>query len=73
MGKLFFDLANYAVRGYAGDSESYFQTVEKYFGKKLKCKVDVLYLSKTNLSKSQVRDKILSPDIIYVGHWYLCW
>jgi len=51
----------------SGDSESYFQTVEKYFGKKLKCKVNVLYLSKTNLSKSQVRDTILSSDIIYVG------
>jgi dipeptidase E len=51
----------------SGDSESYFQTVEKYFGKKLKCKVDVLYLSKTNFSKNQVRDTILSSDIIYVG------
>ena len=27
----------------SGDSESYYKTVENYFGKKLKCKVDVLY------------------------------
>jgi len=51
----------------SGDSESYFSTVEKYFGKKLKCKVNVLYLTKSNLSKKMLRDKILSTDIIYVG------
>ena len=51
----------------SGDSEPYLQTVEKYFGKKLKCKVDVLYLSKNIFSENQIRDKILASDIIYVG------
>lgn len=51
----------------SGDSESYFKTVEKYFGKKLKCKVDVLYLSKNILSAHQIQNRILSSDIIYVG------
>ncbi len=51
----------------SGDSESYFATVEKYFGKKLGCKTDVLYLAKSKLSKKQIKNKILSADIIYVG------
>lgn len=51
----------------SGDSELYFKTVEKYFGKKLKCKVDVLYLTKTNFSNDKIRTTILSSDIIYVG------
>ncbi|MHB1089844.1 MAG: Type 1 glutamine amidotransferase-like domain-containing protein [Ilumatobacteraceae bacterium] len=51
----------------SGDSESYIQTVQKYFGKKLECKIDILYLTKTNLSKEQIRNKILSADIVYVG------
>ena len=51
----------------SGDSESYYKTVENYFGKKLKCKVDVLYLTKTDLSKEKIRSKILFSDIIYVG------
>jgi len=51
----------------SGDSEGYFATVEKYFGKKLGCKTDVLYLTKAKLSKEQIRSKILSADIVYVG------
>lgn len=51
----------------SGDSEGYFATVEKYFGKKLGCKTDVLYLTKAKLSKDKVKSKILSADIIYVG------
>lgn len=51
----------------SGDSESYFKTVENYFGKKLKCKVDVLYLTKTNFSTDKIRTIILSSDIVYIG------
>lgn len=51
----------------SGDSESYIQIVQKYFGKKLECKIDVLYLTRTKLSKERIRNKILSADIIYVG------
>lgn len=51
----------------SSDSEGYYKTVEKHFGKKLKCKVDVLYLLKEKLSKKEIEDKILKSDIIYVG------
>ncbi|MEI7709137.1 MAG: Type 1 glutamine amidotransferase-like domain-containing protein [bacterium] len=51
----------------SGDSEGYFSTVEKYFGKKLGCKTEVLYLTKAKLSKDQIKSKILSADIVYVG------
>lgn len=51
----------------SGDSESYFATVEKYFGKKLGCKTDVLYLTKAKISEEQIKNKILSADIVYAG------
>ncbi len=51
----------------SSDSEGYYNTVEKYFGKKLGCKIDVLYLIKNKLSKKEIEDKILKSDIIYVG------
>ncbi len=51
----------------SSDSEGYYKTVEKHFGKKLGCKVDVLYLIKEKLSKKEIRDRILKSDIIYVG------
>jgi dipeptidase E len=49
------------------DSEIYWKQVQKYFGKFLKCKTDVLFLIKGRPSREQIRDKILSADIIYVG------
>lgn len=49
------------------DSEGYYKTVEKHFGKKLGCKVDVLYLIKEKLSKKEIEDKIFKSDIVYVG------
>ena len=36
----------------SGDSEGYVQVVQKYFGKKLGCKVDTLYLVKQKISKA---------------------
>jgi dipeptidase E len=51
----------------SSDSESYWKHVQKYFGGFLKCKTDVLFLIKEQLSKEQIRKKILSADIIYVG------
>jgi len=50
----------------SSDSQSYFEIVKKHFSK-LGCKPDVLYLIKTKLSKKQIKNKILSSDIIYVG------
>jgi dipeptidase E len=51
----------------SSDSERYCRRVRDYFGKFLKCRTDVLQLIKERPSKEQIRDKILSADIIYVG------
>ncbi|MEK7097966.1 MAG: Type 1 glutamine amidotransferase-like domain-containing protein [Patescibacteria group bacterium] len=51
----------------SSDSEGYVKTIEKHFGQKLKCKIDVLYLIKENLSKKEIEDKIYKSDIVYVG------
>ncbi|MDD3084217.1 MAG: Type 1 glutamine amidotransferase-like domain-containing protein [Candidatus ainarchaeum sp.] len=50
----------------SSDSQGYFEVVKKHFSK-LGCKVDVLYLINTNVSKKQIMKKILNTDIIYVG------
>lgn len=49
------------------DSESYYQVIQNYYGVRLGCKTDVLYLIKEKPSKKEIRDKVLSSDIIYVG------
>jgi dipeptidase E len=49
------------------DSELYFETVKKHFGKKLGCIIDALYLIKEKLSKKEIQNKILTADIVYVG------
>jgi dipeptidase E len=49
------------------DSEIYWQRVRKYFGDFLKCKTEVLFLIKEKPSRKQIRSKISSADIIYVG------
>jgi dipeptidase E len=51
----------------SSDSESYYEIVKNYFGKKLGCKTDVLYLIKEKLSKKEIREKIVKSDIVYVG------
>jgi len=51
----------------SSDSEGYYKTVEKHFGKKLRCKTDVLYLIKSKQFKKEIENKILNSDIIYVG------
>ncbi len=51
----------------SSDSENYYKGVEKYFGKKLGCKTDVLYLIKETPSPKAIKNKILGADIIYVG------
>ena len=49
------------------DWEGYFEAVEKYFGKKLGCKVDRLLMVKEKPSAKIIKDKILGADIVYVG------
>lgn len=51
----------------SGDSESYYGVVKNYFGKKLGCSTDVLYLTKHPLTIAEISKKIFSADIIYVG------
>lgn len=53
----------------SGDSKSYYEIFSKYYGKKLKCKIDVLYLisKKERPTKNEIKKKIMSSDIIYVG------
>jgi len=51
----------------SSDSESYYEVVKKYFGKKLGCKTDVLYLIKEDLSQKEIKEKILKSNIVYVG------
>lgn len=51
----------------SGDSHLYWGTFQKYYGQKLGCKTDVLYLFDHNSSSKQIREKILCSDIIYVG------
>ena len=51
----------------SSDSQGYFETVKKHFGKRLGCKVDALWLIDNVQTKKAIRDKILSADIVYVG------
>jgi dipeptidase E len=51
----------------SSDSERYCGYVQEYFGKFLKCKIDVLLLVKERPSNEQIRKKIRAADIIYVG------
>ena len=51
----------------SGDSVGYFSTFQRYYGTQLGCKTDVLYLIKERPSVEEMRRKILSSDIVYVG------
>jgi len=51
----------------SSDSETYWERVQNYFGDFLKCRTDALFLMKEKPSREQIRSKISSADIIYVG------
>jgi|SRR5271163_4993351 len=51
----------------SSDSGRYWGHIQKYFGTFLKCKTDVLCLIKERPSQEEIRKKITSADIIYVG------
>jgi dipeptidase E len=51
----------------SSDSESYYEIVKKHFGKRLGCKIDVLCLIKNKPDIKEIKTKILTADIIYVG------
>lgn len=49
------------------DSVDYGETIKYIYGKELNCQVDILYLIDNNISEEEIKNKILSSDIIYVG------
>lgn len=51
----------------SSDSERYWQRVQIHFGTRLNCKTDVLFLIKEQPSRAEIRRKIMSADVIYVG------
>lgn len=51
----------------SGDSPLYYDVVDGYFGKRLGCDVEVLYLIKEKPRFDEIEEKIMSSDIIYVG------
>lgn len=51
----------------SGDAEGYWKTFQDVYGGRLKCKTDVLFLTKERLSSSKIRNKIIFADLIYVG------
>jgi dipeptidase E len=51
----------------SSDSELYWQHISEYFGDFLKCQTDVLWLLKERPSRDEIKRKIFSADIIYVG------
>ena len=51
----------------SSDFEPYWKHISEYFGDSLKCRTDVLWLLKERPSRNEIRRKILSADIIYVG------
>lgn len=51
----------------SSDNESYADVVKRYFGKKLGCVVDTMYVYSHVTGKQAIVDQIASADIIYVG------
>lgn len=51
----------------SSDSETYWDAVRKYFSGFLGCQTDVLRLILEKPSPRQIREKILSADVVYVG------
>lgn len=51
----------------SSDHKGYWKIMDRYYGKRLGCKTDVLWLLKNPPTLSEIRKKILSADIIYVG------
>lgn len=51
----------------SGDAQTYIDVFNNVYGEKLRCITDTLLLTNSNLSEKEIKDKILSADIIYVG------
>src|SRR3989344_4848248 len=51
----------------SSDSDGYFETVQKHFGRRLGCKVDALRVINEKLPRAEIERKVMSSDIVYVG------
>jgi len=51
----------------SGDDKGYYEVFEEHFGERLGCKTDVLYLFENDLDEENIKEKIFSSDIVYVG------
>lgn len=51
----------------SGDALGYWETFKAIYGEKLGCKTDVLMLTRKKLTAGNIKKKILSADLIYVG------
>lgn len=51
----------------SGDDPSYWEVFQRYYGQRLGCRTDILYLLRQRPSFKEIKEKILSSDIIYVG------
>lgn len=51
----------------SSDAPGYWNSFKNIYGKKLGCRTDVLFLLKKSHAGSDIKRKILSADIIYVG------
>ena len=51
----------------SGDSRSYYAVIQNYFGKRLGCNTEALYLFKDRPTRKEVEARISGADIIYVG------
>ncbi len=51
----------------SSDSEGYYKTVQKHFGKRLGCRTDALWLIKEKPSRKEIEKKVMDSDIVYVG------
>lgn len=51
----------------SGEPQGYIDAIQHIYGEKLGCMVDVLKILTEQPTKDEVREKILSADIIYVG------
>lgn len=49
------------------DWQGYIDAIDRYFGKRLKCKIDVLRVVAERPSSKVIKEKIRNADIIYVG------
>jgi dipeptidase E len=51
----------------SGDSEGYLKVVQDYYGKKLGCEVEVLYLIRDKPTQREIQERVKGADIVYVG------